>query len=354
MDYVDMTYESHPPNIWLRSLYATELCCRGFSYQSGNHTSGETSRQIMPRLAGLAAAGFSRARSLHTFRKGSSPLPWIRCFSAVSFSPKEEYDRRVQAGEIKSDPSQVIAISLLEDLHANLKEYSPLPTIPVQSKAKGPGMTIESAAAGYAKEIGSDRDSNSSFWGWISSSIKGNSNDNEKKKRGSNEAEARKKSNRKTPRGVYMHGGVGCGKTMVMDLFYDCISEGKQRVHFHEFMLECHSTMHRLRSRGVAEDPIPHLAKQIMNSGHLICFDEFQVTDVADALLLRRLFEYLFDFGAIVVATSNRPPDDLYYNGIQRHLFLLFINSCTTIPFEEANPSHFYYLRRKLETPRVQ
>ncbi|OQR97085.1 hypothetical protein ACHHYP_12761 [Achlya hypogyna] len=131
---------------------------------------------------------------------------------------------------------------------------------------------------------------------------------------------------RTSPKGVYMYGGVGCGKTFLMDMFFDNLPiESKRRVHFHKFMLEVHEKMHQLRKEGLHEDPIPHITKELVETSRVICFDEFQVTDVADALILRRLFSAMIEAGSIVVATSNRPPTDLYKNGLQRDLFLPFI-----------------------------
>jgi len=130
------------------------------------------------------------------------------------------------------------------------------------------------------------------------------------------------------PKGVYLHGGVGCGKTFCMDLFFNFIStQNKQKVHFHKFMLNIHQQMHQAKEKGIKGDEVLNdVIKNVINQGIIICFDEFQVTDVADALILRRLFTGLLSRGAVIVATSNRPPRDLYLNGLQRDLFLLFID----------------------------
>ncbi len=167
-------------------------------------------------------------------------------------------------------------------------------------------------------------------------------------------------------RGLYIWGSVGRGKSMLMDLFFDAAPlRAKRRVHFHEFMAETHQRLNDWRKLTSAEiarspwrvtkagdDPIPPVAKQIAAEARLLCFDEFQVSQIADAMILSRLFEALFGMGVTVVATSNRPPDDLYKDGINRGLFTPFIerlkSECDVLHLAAARD---YRLDRLSEAP---
>jgi cell division protein ZapE len=197
--------------------------------------------------------------------------------------PLPAYQDLIANGSLAADPAQATAVERLQDLWERLRDYDPRPV-----PANGGGLL-------------------SRLWRprFITS-------------RHAEEYE---------PTGLYLVGEVGRGKSMLMDLFFDtALVKRKRRIHFHRFMQNVHTRFHAYkRKHPDVADPIPPLADQIAAESALLCFDEFQVNDIADAMILGRLFQALFDRGVVVVTTSNIAPDDLFKGQPGRDAFLPFI-----------------------------
>jgi cell division protein ZapE len=203
----------------------------------------------------------------------------------LSHGPLPAYRAYLAAGALSADDSQRMAAERLQDLWAKLRGYDPPPPSP---EGEGGVASLLSLFRRRKPAEGAD--------------------------------EAR-------PHGLYLVGEVGRGKSMLMDLFFASADVGrKKRIHFHRFMQDSHARMHAWkRAHPGTDDPIPPLADTIAAEAAVLCFDEFQVNDIADAMILGRLFEALFARGVVVVATSNTLPDDLFKGQPGRDAFLPFI-----------------------------
>lgn len=230
-----------------------------------------------------------------------------RSFSAMHGGCLEHYMKLKAEGSIQEDPRQEVCMKMLDDLAKRLVHYSPAMT----KAAKPQAAPVASSGGGL-------------FSGLF----------------GAKPAPKAKAKAAKAPllkpkdgqKGLYLWGGTGTGKTFMMDIFHDKIPiEKKKRIHFHEWMIDVHDRLHKkqkgssAKTDKSADDLVEQVATDMIKEAWLLCFDEFQVTHISDAIILKRIFSVLWELGAVVVTTSNRPPEDLYLNGLNRPLFLPFI-----------------------------
>ncbi len=208
---------------------------------------------------------------------------------------KARYQNLLQQDKLKPDTAQAQAVSILQELYEQLLDYDPHRTSGIVNRMK------------------------TALFGPQSS-----------------------------PQGVYLWGDVGRGKTLLMNLFYQCLPfEQKARMHFHHFMLDVHEQLSTLHGQ---KNPLTHLAREYAARYRIICLDEFIVTNITDAMLLYGLLDELFKQGVVLVATSNRIPDDLYLNGLQRERFLpaiALIKQRTTVHHLDSIEDHRMALLEK-------
>ncbi|BGO88748.1 hypothetical protein NBRC10512_005197 [Rhodotorula toruloides] len=308
---------------------------------------GLATRTSRPRATPQASGGLLRGQ----IRQDGARQQWrqpVRARHLATEAPTQSpsgptaaYDREVASGAIQNDEHQRSIVAILQDMYDQLEAYTPPPIGPLPPPIQP------------------------SFWDRLMRS-----------RLFADMADELHQANTAViplpppppglPKGLYLFGSVGCGKSFLMDLFYANLPPkyrgtgdgkgkfGSRRVHFHQFMMDVHKKGHRIKmEHGVSQDWVVMAAREIAEETRVLCFDEFQVTDIADAMILRRLMEALHAHGVVCVMTSNRAPDDLYKNGIQREQFLPCIQLIKNSFTVHCLDSEIDYRKRPRELSRV-
>ncbi|KAL7275904.1 ATPase [Rhizina undulata] len=306
---------SQQRNLSFRNLQPRKLCPQGAGRNLQQRCLSPTVTGL-PRFQrrGAASEAFSYTSEGEEISVGDEKI-----------GPLEQYERWVAEGNLRDDNYQRGIVKSLQSLYDSLKSYQPPQVV---------HPTLESLIPPQK-----------SFFGSLL--------------RREPPPPPKTQIPENIPKGLYLYGDVGSGKTMLMDMFYNTIPShitSKTRIHFHHFMQDVHKRLHKLKiQHGHDFDAIPFIGADIASAGSVLCFDEFQCTDVADAMILRRLLENLMSHGVVMVATSNRHPDELYKNGVQRESFIpcieLLKDSLTVINLDSPTdyrkiprpPSGVYY-----------
>ncbi|TNY24192.1 AFG1-like ATPase-domain-containing protein [Rhodotorula diobovata] len=308
-----------------------------------------------PPTSANAAPRLARTLSSHAWRQNAQPhsgnaaRAQLRTrhasttshpSSAARAGPTAAYDSQVAKGHIQNDPHQRSIVSVLQTMYDELDRYTPPPIGPLPPPVQ-PSMWDRLMRSRLFRDMADELHQANTATIPLPPPPSG------------------------LPKGLYLFGSVGCGKSFLMDLFYAHLPDkyrrsandggfGARRVHFHQFMMDVHKKGHLIKLRdGAAQDWIVMAAREIAGETRVLCFDEFQVTDIADAMILRRLMEALHAHGVVCVMTSNRAPDELYKNGIQREQFMPCIELIKRSFFVQCLDSEIDYRKRPRELSRV-